>query len=831
MSGSVRSSVAYAVALALLSPAFSSHARAADAASTDDALPEITVTAQFISTNVQDTPIAITAVTGEMLEARGQETVADVANQAPNVTLKAQGASMGPSLIGFIRGVGQTDFNPALEPGVGLYVDDVYYSTLTGSVLDLLDLDRVEILRGPQGTLAGKNSIGGSIKMFSKKPSGDGKGFIEAGYGSLDSVSVRGASDLTLVDDKLFMRVAGVSRSREGYVDRIDYGCSHPGSGVPVYAVRGGTCKLGTEGGIAYTAGRLSLRWVASDSLEVNFAADVTRDRSDVPANILMNVGPTLLAVGIDTDNNPATGYFANVGTVVPIPAPTGYDILWTAPGAAGACRFIAYGPASCDPNSPNSPHVNYATYIDPRVAGSGGPTNSAWTPVSVPPEQTLDAKGMSANIDWQITSNLQLQSITAWRKYESSFSDDADGTPINIQLLLQHLHHVQKSQELRLNGQWGELLDYTVGGFYFDQDTNEDARVDIPYAALDFLHGPDLVPAKTKALFAHGIFHLGWETNLALGVRYTDEKKNYTYARHNPDNTLPCTVPAGQNCALIGLNGLSGLFADTRTDYRVALDKSWTDDFMTYLSFSTGYKGGGINPRPFYPAQVLAFGPETLDAYELGLKSQLFDRTLRLNAAVFFNKYKDIQIGINDCSAYTGSPSTGIPCIYPANAGNADVKGAELELNWYPVDGLEIDGSYSLLDFEYTSLIPATGIPAGGISPYTPESKWSFGAQYAFSLAGGGSITPRVDVNYQSDVYANAINSPTAKIDGYALVNARVTWNSSDDLWQVALEGQNITNKLYFVTKFDLLAAAGGFQSGQPGVPRVVMMTVKRSF
>jgi iron complex outermembrane receptor protein len=824
------------VALSLVSPIFVSQVLAADVApgttvtKDEDALPEITVTAQFISTNVQNTPIAITAVTAEMMEARGQVRVEEIAAQAPNVTLKAQGASMGPSLIGFIRGVGQTDFNPALEPGVGLYVDDVYYSTLTGSVLDLLDLERVEILRGPQGTLAGKNSIGGSIKMFSKKPTGDGGGYVEAGYGSLDEVSVRGAADFSLVDDKLFARIAGVSRSRDGYVDRIDYGCTHPGSGVPVVSIRGGTCKLGTEGGIAYTAGRLSLRWVASDSVEVNLAADVTRDRSDVPANILMNVGPTLLAVGIDTDNNPATGYLANVGTVVPIPAPTGYDLLWTAPGAAGACRFIAYGPASCDPNSPNSPWVNYSTYMDPRVKGSGGPTNSAWTPVSVPPEVTLDAKGMSANIDWQITSNLQLQSITAWRKYESSFSDDADGTPLPLQLLLQHLHHTQTSQELRLNGKWGEWMDYTLGGFYFDQDTNEDARVDIPYAALDFLHGPDLVPATTWALFAHGIIHLGDKANLALGLRYTDEKKDYTYARHNPDGTLPCTVPAGQNCALIGLNGLSGHFSDTRMDYRVAFDYNFTDDFMGYVQYTTGYKGGGLNPRPFYPQQVLAFNPETIDAYEVGLKSQLLDRTLRLNAAFFWNKYQDMQIGINDCTAYAGA-GFGVPCIYPANAGNADVKGGELEANWYPVEGLEIDAAVSVLNFDYTKLAAATGIPDNGITPYTPETKWSLGAQYRFGLAGGGAITPRIDVSYQSDIYGNAINTPTSLIDSYTLLNARLTWTSADDLWQVAVEGQNLTDELYFITKFDLLAAAGGFQSGQPGLPRTVMVTVKRSF
>jgi iron complex outermembrane receptor protein len=288
--------------------------------------------------------------------------------------------------------------------------------------------------------------------------------------------------------------------------------------------------------------------------------------------------------------------------------------------------------------------------------------------------------------------------------------------------------------------------------------------------------------------------------------------------------------VPAGQNCALIGLNGLGGSFSDTRSDYRVALDHNFTDDFMAYVQYTTGYKGGGLNPRPFYPQQVLSFGPETLDAYELGIKSQLFDRTLRLNAAVFFNQYKDIQLGINDCTTYAGV-GFGVPCILPANVGDADVQGAELELNWYPVDGLEIDAAVSILDFEYTRLDPATGVPDNGISPYTPETKWSLGAQYAFTFAGGSSLTPRVDVSYQSDVFANPINTATAKIDSYTLFNARLTWNSADDLWQVALEGQNLADKLYFVTKFDLLAAAGGFQSGQPALPRTFMFTVKRSF
>jgi iron complex outermembrane recepter protein len=832
MSDSYRSLVARAVALSIASTALPSLLFAADAArDKEDELPEVTVTAEFMPQNLQQTPLSITAVSAEMLEARSQVSVEQITNQAPNVTLRAAGTSTGPSLIGFIRGVGQTDFNPAMEPGVGLYVDDVYFSTLTGSVLDLLDLDRVEVLRGPQGTLSGKNSIGGSIKLYTRRPSGDGRGFVEVGAGNFDSLSVRGGSDFTMVEDKLFGRFAGVSRSREGHVTRLDYGCTHPGSGVPVYSVRGGNCELGKEGGISYTAGRLSLRWLASDAVEVNFSADATRDRSEPPANTLLAVGDTLFPVGIDTDNNPATGFVS--GPPFLPPAQTGYDIMWNAPGNAGACRFIAYGSNSCDASSPNNPYVNYSTYTDPRVAGSGGYSASNWTPFSVAPIQHLTAKGASAAVDWKISDGLQLQSITAWREYESSFADDSDGTPLPQQLLLQSISHKQKSQELRLNGRVGTLVDYTIGGFYFDQDTNEDARVDIPYAAIDFIHGPDLVPAKTKAVFAHGIFHLGAASDLAVGVRRTNESKSYTYARHNPDGTdIPGTppCPVAMNCALTGLNGLSEAFKDSRTDFRVALNHKWTDDVMTYAQFATGYKGGGLNPRPFNPNQVLAFDPETIKTYEVGAKSDLLSNRLRVNVSVFYSDYKDIQLPLNDCTPFAGV-GFGVPCLYPANVGSAHVKGGELEFNWFPGAGWQIDGSLSKLDFHYTEVDANTGVPEDGISPYTPETKWNLGVQYSFNLAGGASLTPRVDASNQSDTFATALNSPTAHIDGYTLVNARLTWRSMEEVWQVSLEGQNITDKLYFNTKYDLIPAGGGIATGQPGMPRTWMLTLKRNF
>ena len=165
-------------------------------------------------------------------------------------------------MIAYIRGVGQTDFNFAVEPGVGIYVDDVYFSTLTGSLLDLLDLDRVEILRGPQGTLAGRNSIGGAIKLYSVQPGDDEGGKLQATFGDYDRVDFRGSAGFTLVEDKLYARIAGASRARDGYVKRLDYGCVHPESGIPTYNTgHVESCELGTEGGISYTAARAALKW------------------------------------------------------------------------------------------------------------------------------------------------------------------------------------------------------------------------------------------------------------------------------------------------------------------------------------------------------------------------------------------------------------------------------------------------------------------------------------------------------------------------------------------------------------------------------------------
>jgi len=208
------------------------HADASTAQSASDAagnqLEEITVTARYRKENLQEIPIAITAVNGDQLEAHGFTNIVDLDKVAPNVTLQESGASGGKTAVAYIRGVGQNDFTLSFEPGVGMYLDDVYFGTTFGAMFQLGDIDRVEILRGPQGTLFGKNSEGGAVRIFTAQPKGDDSGYLELGYGSYNRSMLKGAYDFSIIPDVLTMRISGGVNTVDGYVTRYDFVCVHP---------------------------------------------------------------------------------------------------------------------------------------------------------------------------------------------------------------------------------------------------------------------------------------------------------------------------------------------------------------------------------------------------------------------------------------------------------------------------------------------------------------------------------------------------------------------------------------------------------------------------
>lgn len=774
------------LALGVAAPAL-----AQDGASGGYEANEIVVTAQFREQNLQDTPIAITAVPGEMLEARSQTSIVDLGDFAPNVALEPATGIQGNSIAAFIRGIGQADASFALEPGVGVYIDDIYYGTTFGAVMDLTDLDRVEVLRGPQGTLSGKNSVGGSIKLYSKKPDGSTEGFVEAAYGSYNRLDARASASFAIAED-IFARVSAMSKRSDGYFKRLDYGCVNPGEGIAPIGDGNENCVIGTEGGRDMQAVRLALRYApAGSALEINLRADYASDNSEIVASKLLYA-----------DN----------------PLVRSYDAGDPLGGVPFDSRFLT-GPESYTSYATYANGGNYTTVFGiPRQVLPGG--------FSAVPKASAESWGVAGTMDLDVADDLKLTSITGYRVANGTSGIDVDGSPLSLLLQQFSYRHQQLTQELRLSGQFADgLIDATIGGFYYDADDLLTGRNEIPTLFFDFL-SDDLVTNRSISAFAHVELHLSDRLNIIGGIRYTDDEKTYHYTRVNIDGTVPTGDFFTPNFLLAGLDGLSGTFKGDRVDYRIGANYAVIDDVMVYAQISTGYKGGGINPRPSAPDQVRTFGPETLTTYEAGFKSELFDRRMRLNGAVFLNDYTDMQLVRYQCP-----DSVVLSCSVPSNAGNAEILGFELETFVEPVDGLQIDGSVGYLDFDYTEIAnPATLVTLDMIAPFVSKWQASAGIQYKAELANGATITPRVDWSYRSDFYYNSINNAYNLIDGYSLANARLTFEDANADWALSAGVTNLFDKFYYTGKAENIGSFGVL-TGNPGRPREWFVSLRRNF
>jgi iron complex outermembrane receptor protein len=263
------------------------------------------------------------------------------------------------------------------------------------------------------------------------------------------------------------------------------------------------------------------------------------------------------------------------------------------------------------------------------------------------------------------------------------------------------------------------------------------------------------------------------------------------------------------------------------RFDYKIGADYKVTDDIMIYGQVSTGFKGGGINPRPFTPVAAVPFGPETLTAYELGIKTELLDRRVRFNLAAYHSDYRDLQLSAN------GFDNNGVPSIVLSNAGKAQIQGIEAELQVNPTPDWLFEATASYTSFEIKDLGRAAGVSGGPTleseAPGTPEWKLTAGTQYTFDLGTAGSLTPRFDIYYQSRVFNEYTNNPIAAQEGYALANGRLTYTSPEEDWTAALAVTNIFDKFYYVNKF--IQSGTYIFTGQPSRPREWAVTVTRRF
>ena len=772
-----------------------------------EGLQEVVVSAQRRTENLQTTPIAITAITAASLEARNLDNISDVGAYVPNAVIAPLGAGWGSTMAAFIRGVGLGDNILSFEPGVPIYVDDVYIGRPQGSIFDLLDLERVEILRGPQGTLFGKNAEAGTIRLISVKPRGDNTGSVSLTYGKFNRVEARGMADVSLVDDFLYARFSFSSKKADGYFKNFDYVCAN-GAGslgsMPPAIAPGSNCVTATEGDENVQSGRAAFRFLLGTGIEFNLIADLTVQNQQGPADKYTVIDGT-------NGLNAAWGALTYAGLGKPTAGPAAY----IGKPIAYDSRFIT-----------NNFYSGYSQYGTDPISGR-----------NVPNIDNLNHWGLSGTLDWKLSDDLTVKSVTAFREFRNQYGRDSDGSPLSENSTYDDAFHQQFSQEVTLTGKAGPL-DWATGAFYYSaNDSDRGYDVLYPCTAQDpvvCIHEQDDYVSQTTtnwAFFAHGVWHLTDAFSVTGGARYTSDEKDATITITNFD-------PSGG--PFTNVNGQYVPITASHTDYDVSFNYQWTRDLMTYLRYSTGFKGGGFSPRPADALQTVPFRPEFLKTAEAGVKSEFLNRTIRVNGDFFYSRYLDQQTFAQQLDA------DGVNWFREENAGTARIWGLEGELQAEPIDGLRVDSSFGYVNYQLLSnggnALLFTGNNCNGetcYSPRTPKLTLALGVQYGLPIA-GGTLTPRLDWTYQSKIYfvtnngcfteTSSLGCGSGAQGAYGLLSARLTWQPQGKKWEVSAWGRNLTDIQYFYGKLSLISFFGREQ-GNPAPPLEWGLTFKRNF
>lgn len=713
---------------------------ARQAALSEDGLTDIVVTATRIETRLQDTPIAVSALSGQTLRERNIASLTDVSSFVPSLSIGTRSGTGAAGGSISIRGMGvdATDSSAA----VGIYVDDVYFASGRGNLLGLLDVDRIEVLRGPQGTLFGRNTIAGAIQYATVNPGQTPGGYINGKVGNQGLATVQGALTLPVNAD-FALRFAGLYDAQGGYVHdhfaNIDRG------------------KTRT------TALRVKARWTPTPDITVDLKGEYLRQTG--------NGRPVL----VDAYNNNAQFvYFA---------------------GLSGANNVLT----------------------DSVISSDFHPGDYASAGFNAPDFFRFRTWSLQGTVAWQLSDALLLKSITSHAWFKSRLAQDLDNTPLSILSTVPAADDTKVfTQELQLSGNIADdLLKFTIGAYYFDSRNRQDPGQGIVsgFAPVAFPYGNPALNVVSRAVYGQATLKLSEQFSFAGGLRYSNES--------NTSWLIGLTQPRK-----VSFNNLSP---------HIGLNFQATPDVLAYVKASRGFRAGGISPNAALPGNGLAFAPETAWTYEAGLRLELFDRLLRFNPTMFMTDWKRIQF--NNLIPV----AEGVAAV-TSNAGNARIKGIELEAELAPTRNLRLTGSLSLLDSHYTSVefLPfftwPGGWTAGPVTPPTvlpnittgtelqraPKVKFSLGARYTVPLANDSRLVLNTDYSW-TDKQASAVTiSDQVKLPSYGLLNARVQWESPDRRFSIAAFGTNLTNEYYLVGAVDF---AGGYTTGtrqlDPGRPR----------
>ena len=762
-------------------------------------LNEIVVTIQKRAENIQSVPVAVTAFSGDFLNETGFVDIFDLADFTPGLYFTtAQTATQ--SVIA-IRGIGSSSNNLGFEPSVGVFIDGVYRSRTGASLNDLVDVERIEVARGPQGTLFGRNTSAGAVSIFTKAPEFEFGGFAEATVGNLHYRNLKGALTGPVVEDKVAARVSGFYTEREGYITNIT-----DGSDI------NDRDRWGLRGNLLFTP---------NESLDIRLIVDYS-----------------------EADEKCCSAMERFGGTSDTVAAVLGATI-----------------PAGVIPLDPTSKKVGF---FNRQVAINDAPVSKAqdW--------------GVSLEINWDLGGHT-VTSITAYRDYE--FFGDIDADFIDINVLPSNSRDVNQNawtQEIRIANNDPGRFSYVAGAFYFTQNLDMVEKLRFGDASETFLvstSGAALAPLapffdlfpdggggiddheqdhEAWAIFAQGAFDITNRLTFTGGVRFTKETKTLTSAfTEIPDGGVPIPPaffpPFGFNSffsfhAVAPIPDATASVKDEKFTGTAKLSYEVTPDIRTFISYSRGFKSGGTNVARIVPPAIgiplglvdlpFVFDAETVNSYEVGIKSELFENRLRLNIAGYYAEYNNFQD-----STFLG---TG---FLVQNAGRVDAHGVEVEALAQPADWLTLDGNATYQKVEFGSfrsgpcpeavLIPdgdraGTCNITGNNVVNAPEWTLRAGAMVEKNFSSISAFL-RGDVTYRSKQDTDATNDIFYKQTNFTLVNLRGGIRSPDGTWELTAWVDNLTKEEYIKLGF-----AGTLQNNKfayPNEPRTYGLTVRTEF
>jgi iron complex outermembrane recepter protein len=730
-------------------------------------LEEITVTAQRVEQNIQTTPVSVTAVSGQFLEKFDLNRVTSLDMVTPNLVFNSGTGGSSSQVSAFMRGVGQFDFLLTLDPAVGLYVDGVYLARTFGTNLELNDIERVEVLRGPQGTLFGKNNIGGAINITTRVPTGSGRTDFRASPGNYDSYALDFYTDQRLTDN-LALGISLMGRKSDGWQKR----------------------PLGENGGKEQReGGRLILSWTPTDVFSSRLSAEFSAQAQPSSPNVMIKYDPAHAAAPF-----------------VPL--------------------FAAFVAPCCTP----------PTNID--VSGAAGPLVRD------------DLHGLAGSWinDWKVNDYVNLNSISAFRYMHADFGRDGDNSAVNYSGDVHDEHDTQISQEFQASGKWQGLK--WVGGAYYLQERTRDQTnlvtaqglfqalsqfsdpagplypLYLARYALDFnLDFDNRQTTRDYAAYLNGDYALSDRWSLQAGLRYTDERKDFSQFVQNDAGTtifLPVNPVTGAvdtsntsvpSSACSSLQDVGRFFtchtSSKEFSPRASLNFQQTDNLFEYLSWSRGFRSGGISGRPTTRDQIQDYRPEHLDSTELGLKVLLFDRRVRLNTAVFYDKYSDIQVTLTNGTT-----------VLIANAAKATIYGLESDLQWAVTDQWTLQGSLGYSHNQYDDWHDSQGDYSHRKLQNAPQWTANIASAYETHWGGGSGLRFTTNIAFQSWTFLDAQNDPVLRAPSRTLVDAGLFYLPPSGRWDLGVEGKNLTDARVLNSGYNALSFFG-YAEGTYNPPR----------